>query len=97
MTPRHGPSFLPVVALLVVTLIAFYPALRQLPPVQELFHVTPRARVARPIVKVWVNKRSGLYYCPQAESYGKVKPGFYATEREAVQSGYQPAAREACR
>ncbi len=96
MAPRHGPSFFPIVALLIVALIAFYPALKQLSPVEELLRMPPRARVQKPTIKVWVNKHSGLYYCPQSEFYGKVKPGFYVTQQEAVQSGYRPATPEAC-
>ena len=96
MTPRHGPSFFPIVALLVVGLIAFYPALKQLPSVEALLRVAPTAKVQKPVIKVWVNKHSGLYYCPQSEFYGKVKPGFYVTQREALQSGYRSATREAC-
>jgi hypothetical protein len=95
--PRHGPSFFPVVALLIVGLIAFYPALKKLPLVEELVRVTPEAKVEKPWIKVWVNKRSGLYHCPGTEFYGKEQPGFYATQREAVQSGYRPARGEPCR
>ncbi len=97
MVSRHAPSFFPIVALLIVGLIVFYPSLRRLPPVEELFHTTSKIRVEKPRIRVWVNKRSRLYYCSQSDLYGKVKPGLYMGQQEAAQSGYRPAAREACK
>lgn len=97
MVPRHSPSLLPVVVLLIVGLIAFYPALKTCSPLQELLRETPKARITKPTLKVWVNRRSGLYYCPQSDFYGKTQPGFYVTQEEAVQNGYRPAAGEACK
>jgi|SRR6516225_1845163 hypothetical protein len=97
MGVRHGPSFLPIVALLIVGLIVFYPAWRKLPPVEELLHATSKVSLEKPTIKVWVNKGAGLYYCPQSDFYGKVKPGFYMAQQEAVQSGYRPAAHLACK
>ena len=93
---RSTTPFLPVVAIMIVGLIAFYPALRKLPLVQELLRETPKAELAKPTIKVWVNKRSGLYYCPQSTFYGKTQPGFYATQQAAMQSGDRPASQEAC-
>lgn len=48
-------------------------------------------------IHVWVNSRSGFYYCPGAEFYGRIKPGAYMTESDAIQSGYQPPLGQACR
>jgi hypothetical protein len=97
MRARHGPSFFPIVALLIVGLIVFYPAFKKSPPVEELLHATSKISVERPTIKVWVNKGAGLYYCPQSEFYGRAKPGFYMAQHEAVQSGYRPAAHQACK
>src|SRR5438874_1073910 len=47
-------------------------------------------------IKVWVNPRSGFYYCPGTERYGRIRPGRYMTEANAIQSGYQPSLGEAC-
>jgi hypothetical protein len=48
-------------------------------------------------IKVWVNTKSGFYYCPGTKAYGKLEPGSYMTEAKAVQNGYQPFSRQACR
>src|SRR5262249_38913009 len=32
---------------------------------------------ARSTSPVWVNQKSGFYYCPDSKSYGKLKPGFF--------------------
>jgi hypothetical protein len=47
-------------------------------------------------VRVWASRRSGFYYCPHTEWYGKMKPGFYVTQTRALQSGYRPALGQAC-
>lgn len=49
-----------------------------------------------PHIRVWANTRSGFYYCPKSTLYGGIKPGKYAVETEALQSGYQPALKETC-
>jgi hypothetical protein len=97
MVSRHAPSFFPIVALLIVALIVFYPALKKLPEVEELLSATSKTSVEEPAIKVWVNKRSKLYYRRQSESYGKLKPGLYMSLWEAERSGYRPAARQACK
>ncbi len=48
-------------------------------------------------IRVWVNTRSGFYYCPGTELYGKLQPGKYLPEANAVQSGYQPSLNRSCR
>jgi hypothetical protein len=48
-------------------------------------------------IRVWVNNKSGFYYCPDAKNYGKLGPGTYMTEATAVQSGYQPFSHQVCR
>jgi hypothetical protein len=42
-------------------------------------------------------QRSGLYYCPDSQFYGKITPGVYMSKPEAIQNGYQPAANQTCR
>jgi hypothetical protein len=95
MVQRHRTSLFPILVILIVALILFYPAWKKLLP-EEWLRITPKAVATKPTVKVWVNKRSGLYYCPESGFYGKLQPGFYATQQEAVQTGYRPAGREAC-
>ena len=52
---------------------------------------------AATIVKVWTYKKTGWYYCPDSRFYGKLKPGKYMTQDEALERGYRPAAQEPCR
>ena len=52
---------------------------------------------AATIVKVWTYKKTGWYYCPDSRFYGKLKPGKYMTQDDALERGYRPAAQESCR
>jgi hypothetical protein len=57
---------------------------------------TPNVAAAT-IVKVWVYKKTGLYFCPDSKLYGKVKPGVYMTQEKALGRGYRPAGQDPCR
>jgi len=46
--------------------------------------------------KVWTDKTTGLYYCPESQLYGHTASGEYLTQGEAIQRGYSPAAHEPC-
>lgn len=46
--------------------------------------------------KVWVGMRSGFYYCSESSLFGKLTPGLYMTQGEAVQKGYRPADTQPC-
>jgi len=83
-------------ALLIVGLVVLYPALN-LPPLSQLFQPAPKAVSEKSSVKIWANRRSGLYYCPDSKLYGKLMPGAYMSQSEAIQNGYQPAANQSCR
>jgi len=48
-------------------------------------------------VRVWANKRLGLYYCPGAIPYGSLQPGQFMPQWDTIQSGYQPSPRQMCR
>lgn len=57
-------------------------------------HRTPAAETGRngsTSGKVWVNIRSGVYWRPGTEYYGKTKHGQYMTEKEALAAGYHAA------
>ncbi len=95
MATRHGPSLLPVFALLVVALVVFAPAWKEYLPLGRWLAPHPRVTVAAPAVKVWVSKKSGRYYCPGSDQYQKVSPGFLLAQGEAVKKGYRPA-EKAC-
>jgi hypothetical protein len=47
-------------------------------------------------IRIWVNTRSGVYYCPDAKLYGRIKPGLYMVETTALQHGYRPALGRTC-
>jgi hypothetical protein len=47
-------------------------------------------------VKVWVDKSTGIYYCPDSPMYGHSESGAYIAQGEAVQTGYSPALGEPC-
>jgi len=55
---------------------------------------------ATPVTKkdpqVWVNTRSGFYYCADSKVYGKLEPGKYMRQDEALQHGYRPFLKEPC-
>jgi hypothetical protein len=56
-------------------------------------HQSGKARLS---VKVWVNKSTGIYYCPDSPMYGRTESGAYMVQGEAVQTGYSPALSEPC-
>jgi hypothetical protein len=45
---------------------------------------------------VWVNRRSGLYYCHESKFYGKIWPGETMQQGSALQKGFRPAQGPAC-
>jgi hypothetical protein len=56
----------------------------------------PPEEKGNPSTQVWVDEKSGLYYCPNADSYGKTAKGKYEAQREAQFDQYEPADRRAC-
>jgi hypothetical protein len=82
-------------ALLIVGLVVFSPLLN-LPSLSELLRPTPKVVREKSSIKTWVNQRSGLYYCPDSKFYGKLTPGTYMSQSEAIQNGYRPVANQAC-
>ena len=95
-TTRNRIFFLPFL-LLIVGLVVLYPILN-LPSLSGLFQPTPKAASdEKSSTKIWANQRSGLYYCPDSKLYGKITPGAYMSQSEAIQNGYQPAVDQSCR
>jgi len=45
---------------------------------------------------VWVNRRSGLYYCRSSGFYGKIWPGEYMHQGIALERGFRPAEGKVC-
>jgi len=51
---------------------------------------------AHSTIRVWVNKKSGFYYCSDSKLYGKLKPGFFMPQGKALAAGYRPPFNETC-
>jgi GAF domain len=49
-----------------------------------------------PEVRVWVDLRTALYYCPGSELYGKTDKGKFTSQRDAQLDQFEPAYRRAC-
>jgi hypothetical protein len=49
-----------------------------------------------PTVKVWVDLKTALYYCPGSDLYGKTPKGKFTTQRDAQLDQYEPAYRKTC-
>jgi hypothetical protein len=98
MEQRAQFNLLPgiIVIMMAVALVIFAPALKRSHPWSGWFasHAERASTVGR--VKVWVNPRSGLYYCSPSSLYGKMTPGRYMVQSDALQSGYRPAEEEPC-
>lgn len=45
---------------------------------------------------VWVNQRSGLYYCHESKFYGKMQPGESMGQEAALLKGFRPAQGQSC-
>lgn len=45
---------------------------------------------------VWVNRRSGLFYCHGSKFYGRIWPGDYMRQGIALQRGFRPAEGNVC-
>ena len=95
MSSRNRIFFFPLL-FLIVGLLVVYPLLN-LPSLRQLFEPAPTASTPKSSVKIWAHQRSGLYYCPDSKFYGKLTPGAYMSQSEAIQNGYQPAANQSCR
>ena len=87
-----------IISLLVLlALIAFLPTLKRRRS-RRLPHVPARAgrTVKQEDVRVWINTRSGFYYCGHTSAYGRLSPGKFMRQGEALQLGYRPYFRQAC-
>lgn len=91
-------SFLSLIIVLVILALAQFlsPALG--PFARLVRPLAPRTTKAQgnPRTRVWVNTRSGLYYCPHSKLYGNIKPGAYLAQTDAFQRGYRAALSETC-
>ena len=75
---------------------------RYFPQVAAVLHLSAPARdVALPSganaqVKVWVDLKTGLYYCPGSGSYGRTRSGRFLSQTEARLANFEPAERKEC-
>lgn len=84
--------------LLLLSLIVIFSALNNWSPISRLRAAARKTRVVNEEdVSVWVGMRSGFYYCHDSQSYGKLMPGKYMHQGEALQRGYQPFQGTLCR
>lgn len=49
-----------------------------------------------PDAKVWIDTKTGLYYCSGTPEYGKTSRGKYARQRNAQLDEFEPANRKGC-
>ena len=47
-------------------------------------------------IPVWASQRNGFYYCADDAHYASLKPGFFMTQGDALQTGYQPPLGNYC-
>ena len=83
-----GFSLLGAVLLLAVTLFLLYPFIRNSSRIRGWLGA---GNSGAPPVAVWINKRSGFYYCSDSSVYGKLMPGAFMPQPNALQEGYRPA------
>ncbi len=82
---RHKPAAreLPILDRVLIHL-----GLAEPPPVPE--------NKGNPSTAVWVDVQTGLYYCPNADLYGKTPKGKYTSQRDAQLDQFAPAYRKVC-
>lgn len=93
------------IILLLVVLAAMAPLLakyRGMPQVwveklEAMNQSQPEAPPTNVKQAVWVNRRSGLYYCRDSKLYGKMQPGSSMPQETALLKGFRPAQGQACR
>jgi hypothetical protein len=86
-----------VILLLALAMLTFLPVPKHWRSPEPQHAATQSGRTPKDEdVKVWMNTRSGLYYCRGSKMYGKLDPGSYERQGEALRRGYRPYSRQAC-
>jgi hypothetical protein len=83
--------------LLGLALVVFFPLIAKWQPVADLLAGRHKDSSAVPPATVWVNTRSGLFYCKGSGEYARIQPGTQMKQADALQKGYQPAMHEFCK
>jgi hypothetical protein len=96
MSSRTTVPFGTIFAILILALSVFWPVVGKLPSLANFWRVPSPRPLTLPQNRVWVSRRSGLYYCHRSALYGKLMPGTYMDQEEANQVGYSPAVNAGC-
>jgi hypothetical protein len=99
---RFAPAI--TIVLLLAALAALAPSLvkyRDAPAamvakLQAMSAPPPQAPATDMEHRVWVNRRSGLYYCRESKFYGKMHPGISVRQESALLKGFRPAEGQKC-
>jgi hypothetical protein len=99
---RLGPTIAIVVLLAALAATApFLVKYRNAPAVlvaklQAMAAPPPAAPTTYMKHRVWVNRRSGLYYCRESKFYGRMRPGTTMLQESALMKGFRPAEGQEC-
>ena len=97
MASRSAVVPVAVVVALLVALAVLAPVLAKRPGLTWLPTLSASPKDTHNMaVRVWVNRRSGFYYCHPSKFYGKLHPGFFMRQGSAIQRGYRPAEQNLC-
>lgn len=98
MASRSAIAPVVIVVLLLVALAVFAPFLAKKPALSWLpsLSANPKNNDNSMTVRVWVNRRSGFYYCRASKAYGRIHPGFIIRQGHALERGYRPAEGTLC-
>lgn len=99
---RLGPTIVTVVFL--VFLVVMAPILAKyrdrpqawVEELQAMSQPAPETQTHDRSHSVWVNRRSGLYYCRDSKFYGRMRPGEPMEQESALLKGFRPADGKAC-
>jgi hypothetical protein len=97
MTHRAHENILIIGSLILLAYLITSPILERWNGALRLDRFKEPTVSAATIVEVWTYKKTGRYYCPDSQFYGKFKPGMFMIQDDALARGYRPAAQEPCR
>ena len=97
MTDRAREIILIIATLILLVYLITSPVLERCSGADRRAQFKEQTVSAATVVKVWTYKKTGLYYCPDSQFYGRFKSGMYMTQDDALERGYRHAAQEPCR
>ena len=83
---RRFPTFLLTTPAVIILIVFVFVVLVSMPPPGR-DRESPSNKNGQ--LKVWVNARSGFYYCPDSQFYGVLRPGEVLTQDEALRKGFR--------